>query len=45
MKRNTVEYDYAGVVSEQEAEELMEFTKELLEEVESWLEREHPELA
>jgi hypothetical protein len=29
-KRNTVEYDYVGAVTEQEADELIEFTTESL---------------
>lgn len=45
MKRHTAEYDRAGVASEQDAKELLEFTRGLKDEVEVWLEREHPELA
>lgn len=44
MKRNTAEYDYAGAVSQQEADELVQFAKEFNAEVESWPEREHPDL-
>lgn len=44
MKRNRAEYDYAGAVSQQEADELVQFAKELKAEVESWLESEHPDL-
>ncbi|MBW2209010.1 MAG: hypothetical protein JRG79_19065 [Deltaproteobacteria bacterium] len=43
MKRNKAEYDYAGAVSDQEADELVQFVKEFKDEVEAWLEREHPE--
>jgi hypothetical protein len=43
-KRNTAEYDSAGVVSADEADELLNFTKELREEVMRWLKRQHSEL-
>jgi hypothetical protein len=36
VKRNTVEYDMAGVTSEAEAQELIEFTVELRSEVLHW---------
>ena len=44
IKRNTVEYDYAGAATRKDAEELIAFTKELREAVIAWLEREHIEL-
>ena len=44
-KRNIVEYDYIGGVTENDASELIAFVKELKDEVETWLEQEHPELA
>ncbi len=43
-KRNTVEYDYVGGATRDNAIELIEFVKELKGDVESWLEKEHPEL-
>ncbi len=44
-KRNTAEYDRAGVATEQDATELVEFCKELREEVLQWLTQNHPALA
>ncbi|MFM7817886.1 MAG: hypothetical protein ACKPGI_13075 [Verrucomicrobiota bacterium] len=44
IKRNTVEYDYAGSATRKDAQELIEFCKELRETVVAWLEREHIEL-
>ncbi|MBW1788282.1 MAG: hypothetical protein JRK53_16935 [Deltaproteobacteria bacterium] len=44
MKRNRAEYDYAGAVSDKEADELVQFVKEFKDEVEAWLEKKHPEL-
>jgi hypothetical protein len=44
-KRNIVEYDCIGAVTENDADELIEFVKQLKDEVEAWLEKEHPELA
>lgn len=43
--RNTVEYDYAGGVSTEDAAELLAFTKELRKVVLSWLKTHHPDLA
>lgn len=43
-KRNTAEYDVAGTVSQSEADELREFTRELKTEVLSWLKENHPAL-
>lgn len=44
VKRNTVEYDMAGVATQAEAEELIGFAQSLLHEVEMWLTHNHPEL-
>jgi hypothetical protein len=44
VKRNTVEYDMAGVATLADAEELIGFTQGLLHEVEVWLTRSHPNL-
>lgn len=44
-KRNTAEYDRAGVATEQDATELVEFCQELREEVLQWLTQNHPALA
>jgi len=43
--RNTAEYDSAGVTSEADAKELIEFTKRLREDVLDWLKKNHPELS
>jgi hypothetical protein len=43
-KRNTVEYDMAGVTSDAEAAELVKFTRELRTEVLAWLKKNHPKL-
>ena len=44
-KRNVVEYDYVGSVTQEDADELIVFVKALKKEVERWLEERHPELA
>lgn len=44
-KRNIVEYDYVGGVTEHDADELIEFVKELKTDVLDWLNKNHPELA
>lgn len=44
-KRNIAEYEHAGVVSEQDADELVESCKRLREQVLDWLNYHHPELA
>jgi len=44
-KRNTAEYDAAGTVSQSEADELREFTRELKTEVLHWLRHKHPAIA
>lgn len=43
-KRNTVEYDYAGGATKQEAEELIAFARELRCDVLAWLKKKHPVL-
>lgn len=43
-KRNIVEYDYVGAVTENDANELIEFAKELRNDVMKWLKDHHPEL-
>lgn len=43
-KRNKVEYDYVGGASEEDAEELLAFTKELRQDVLAWVKDNHPEL-
>ena len=43
-KRNTVEYDYVGAVTENDVRELIEFGKELRITVLDWLRKNHPEL-
>ena len=43
-KRNELEYIRVDVVTLREADELIEFCKELLADVESWLKENHPEL-
>jgi hypothetical protein len=44
-KRNTVECDYAGGATKQDAEELIAFGKELRNDVLAWLKKNHPALA
>ena len=41
-KRNVVEYDYVGGVTEEDVDELIAFVKELREEVIQWLRENHP---
>ena len=43
-KRNIVEYDEVGGASESDADELIEFVKDLRDEVMNWLKKNHPEL-
>ncbi len=43
-KRNTVEYDRAGAMSDADAAELIEFARELEKDVREWLKQSHPEL-
>ncbi|QYM78954.1 hypothetical protein K0B96_16870 [Horticoccus luteus] len=44
QKRNTVEYDYAGGATKQDAEELIAFGHELRAGVLAWLKKKHPVL-
>jgi len=44
-KRNTVEYNYVGGASEQDAKELIAFVKAFRQTVLNWLQEHHPELA
>jgi len=44
IKRNTLEYDYAGCVTSRDIEELLEFLKDFKREVQNWFEAEHPDL-
>jgi len=44
IKRNTVEYDYVGGATKKDAQELIEFTRELRETVMAWLQQDHVEL-
>ena len=43
-KRNTVEYDFVGGASEDDAKELFDFAKDLKKSVIAWLEKNHPDL-
>ncbi|MBF0548394.1 MAG: hypothetical protein HQM08_28420 [Candidatus Riflebacteria bacterium] len=43
-KRNVVEYDYTGGATKADAEELMEFTRQLEKEVMKWIKNSHPNL-
>ena len=43
-KRNIVEYDQIGTVSDQDADELIEFCMEFKEDVLMWLNENHPDL-
>ncbi len=43
-KRNILEYDYVGGVTERDADELIEFVKELKRDVVDWLKKYHPDL-
>lgn len=45
QKRNTVEYDYAGGASKDEAVELIAFGHELQKEVSTWLRKRHSQFA
>jgi polyhydroxyalkanoate synthesis regulator phasin len=44
IKRNTAEYNMAGVATKQDASELADFVKELREQVLDWLKKQRPEL-
>lgn len=43
-KRNVSEYERAGAVSEKEANELLRTAQKLKDQVENWLEKNHPQL-
>lgn len=43
-KRNTIDYDMAGVASEKEAAELQTFARQLRVDVLTWLKANHPQL-
>jgi uncharacterized protein (UPF0332 family) len=43
-KRNTAEYDYAGVAGADDVDELIDFVKELREAIIKWLKENHPQL-
>lgn len=43
-RRNVVEYDYVGGVTNEDAEELIEFVRAFRETVVAWLRNEHPDL-
>jgi len=43
-KRNETEYDFAGNVSEDEVQELLDFCQELKSEVTAWLKKNHKEI-
>ena len=44
IKRNSVEYDMAGIATEQDARELLAFAKQLRLDVLEWLKQQHPDL-
>ena len=44
MKRNTLEYDYAGAVTTSDIKELLVFLQGFKETVQDWLKNNHPEL-
>jgi uncharacterized protein (UPF0332 family) len=44
-KRNTAEYDMAGVATQEDAAELIMFVKELRRDAVAWLRKNHPELS
>ena len=43
-KRNAAEYDYAGGIAREEAEELIAFVREFRQDVREWMKRRHPHL-
>ncbi|MBZ5524029.1 MAG: hypothetical protein LAP21_17470 [Acidobacteriia bacterium] len=43
-KRNTIDYDYAYVATETEAQEIVVKAKDFFDTVEQWIAREHPNL-
>ncbi len=44
-KRNTSEYDYAGGVTDTEADELLKTAKQFAKDADAWIAAHHPELA
>jgi hypothetical protein len=44
IKRNAVEYDYVGGATHEDARELVEFARQLRDDVMEWLRHEHPHL-
>lgn len=44
MKRNTLEYDYAGCATEDNVSELISFVKDFRKTVVEWLRNNHPDL-
>jgi len=44
IKRNTVEYDYVGGATDADADELIEFARNLELDVLAWLDSKHPDL-
>ena len=44
-KRNISDYERPGVVTEQEAQEMVELAKQIRQQVEEWIKNKHPELA
>ena len=45
LKRNVSDYESAGLVTEQEAEEMITLAKQIRNDVEQWIRANHPELA
>lgn len=43
-RRNTIEYEHAGGVTDNNADELIEFARELRQDVLKWLRKNHPHL-
>jgi hypothetical protein len=43
-KRNTLEYDHIGGVTDNDVSELIQFAEDLRREVKGWLQRNHPQL-
>lgn len=44
LKRNASDYDRAGLITEQEAEEMIALAKQLRNDVEQWIRKNHPRL-
>ena len=44
QKRNISDYEQAGLVTEQEADEMVSLAREVREQVEQWIRKDHPEL-